>query len=513
MKLFNLKNPNLKINTFFNALYQVSTLLVSLFTTPYLANIFGPDGVGSYSYSFSITNYFIVISAFGFTIYGTVKLSKCRNDIVLKKKTFWSLFYTKGIFSSAIFFIYLILSLSGVFVSDSYPLNTKLIFLIMSIDIFFNIIDITFLFQGEEKFVSLSLRNLFVKISVTLCIFLFVKTIDDYNIYVLIMSLSYLLTGLITISTIFKVIGAPIKVSMCDMWSDFYGSFKFFIPIIASATCTILSKSLLGTISQNTVESGYYENADKIVNIAITILTSISSVIVSRFSYLSALGNKDEEKNKRTKILWFLALTIVPLFFGVIAVDSFFVLGFLGEEFSGTIILIEILSFRILFEPVSEIICAIYYLPYGKLKIRNMIYIIYALFSLLGSVLLTYLFDSVGTSISIVLSDFIMILLLIIFSLRKIDYKPFLDDIWRCLIAGLIMFCFIYFTKEYILNFSILILDTFGYVNIRISYLLSVFILAVCGAVVYFVFILTLRERFIKYYLSGFLKKRNIKRG
>lgn len=42
----------------------------------------------------------------------------------------------------------------------------------------------------------------------------------------------------------------------------------YFIPTIATSIYTVLDKTLIGVITQNDAQNGYYEQATKIINMA-----------------------------------------------------------------------------------------------------------------------------------------------------------------------------------------------------------------------------------------------------
>ena len=47
-------------NYIYNTLYQILIIFLPLLTTPYLARVFGAEGIGSLSYVQSISSYFIL---------------------------------------------------------------------------------------------------------------------------------------------------------------------------------------------------------------------------------------------------------------------------------------------------------------------------------------------------------------------------------------------------------------------------------------------------------------------
>ena len=60
---------SVKKNYIFNLIYQAFLVIVPLVVTPYISRVLKPDGVGQYSYSYSIITYFTVVAALGFATY------------------------------------------------------------------------------------------------------------------------------------------------------------------------------------------------------------------------------------------------------------------------------------------------------------------------------------------------------------------------------------------------------------------------------------------------------------
>ena len=56
-------------NYLFNAGYQLLAIIVPLVTTPYISRVLNADGIGIYSFTFSIVSYFTLCSALGTVSY------------------------------------------------------------------------------------------------------------------------------------------------------------------------------------------------------------------------------------------------------------------------------------------------------------------------------------------------------------------------------------------------------------------------------------------------------------
>lgn len=59
----------LKSNFIYNAIYQLLILIVPFITTPYVARTIGAEGVGTYSYTYSIVSYFMMFALLGMNNY------------------------------------------------------------------------------------------------------------------------------------------------------------------------------------------------------------------------------------------------------------------------------------------------------------------------------------------------------------------------------------------------------------------------------------------------------------
>lgn len=67
-------------NFIYNFLYQILIMIVPLILTPYLSKTIGAEGIGIYSYTFSVCNYFVMFAMLGMRIYGNREIAKVRND-------------------------------------------------------------------------------------------------------------------------------------------------------------------------------------------------------------------------------------------------------------------------------------------------------------------------------------------------------------------------------------------------------------------------------------------------
>ena len=57
-------------NYMYNLIYQVLVLILPLITTPYISRVLGAENIGIYSYTTSISAYFILFGSLGVKLSG-----------------------------------------------------------------------------------------------------------------------------------------------------------------------------------------------------------------------------------------------------------------------------------------------------------------------------------------------------------------------------------------------------------------------------------------------------------
>ena len=168
-----IKPKSIKVNYIFNLAYEVFALLTPLITTPYVSRVLGADGVGIYSYTNSIAQYFILFGNLGIATYGQMQIAACREERKETSRVFYELWILRALTMAISLGIYMVVS----FTATEYR-EARLIF---GVIIFASIFDMTWLFRGIEDFSKVVIRNFIVKIVMIVAVFIFVKTKDDVD--------------------------------------------------------------------------------------------------------------------------------------------------------------------------------------------------------------------------------------------------------------------------------------------------------------------------------------------
>ncbi len=320
-----LKPDSAKRNFTFQILYHSVILIIPLIVSPYLTRTMGSNSLGVYSYTYSIAYYFVVVAMLGINKHGQRIIAQRRKDNIALRKTFWSLFCVHiiaAVLSLAAYFIYLI------FICGS----DKNIALIQGIYVFSAAINITWLFEGLEKFQIIAIRNVIVKLLETACIFLFVRSLDDTAIYTLIMCASTCLGYLVMFPQVLSAI-PPISFTWQDMKEHIKPLFTLFAATVAVTLYTVFDKTLLGLMTTKD-DVAFYEYADKIIKIPKQFIGVIGTVLFPRACRYASLN---DFKGMRKTYDYCLIVTCFIGFascFGLAAVANLFATVYYGKTFA-----------------------------------------------------------------------------------------------------------------------------------------------------------------------------------
>ena len=461
---------NIKKNYIFNVTYQILSLIIPLVTIPYLARILQPEAVGILSYSESIVSYFSLFAVLGTTIYAQREIGKVQDSPEARSKVFWEIQIVRtisGLIAIAAYIVYV------------FVVNTNFVVcMVLTLEIFNTIVDITWFYQGLEDFRFTVICGLIGRILGLVFIFVFVKSPDDLWLYALSKGGISVLVNLIMWALLPKYLR---KVRGVKPFKHIKTIVSFFIPAIATQVYMILDKSMIGWMTSTRVENGYYEYADKIIRISIVVISSLAAVLIPRVSKAYADGDNETVKNIVYQAIRYVWLIGIPIMAGFLAVADVFVPVYLGEGFEKSAELMKIFAPIVVIVGMANIIGLSFLIPINKQNVYLVSVVVAAVINLGLNFLLIPKLYSVGAAIASVAAEFISICIQFgyIFKKKLLSAKNvFLPSI-KYLIAALIMFAAVYAVK------------TFLPVNVW-----ALLALIAIGIVVYFTFVFILRDSF-----------------
>ena len=480
-----MKNSILK-NYIYNLIYQIVVIILPLITTPYLSRVLGAENIGIYSYTLSIVTYFILIGSLGVAMYGQREIAYLQNDKKGRSKKFWEI----------VIFRMITLMISMVIFYFTYAASGeyKVYYQIFLLEIFANIFDISWFFQGMEDFKKTVGRNLIIRILSVILIFILVKDQDDLAKYIII----YVLTTFIgNISLWFYLPKYIQKVSLkhLNIIQHIKPTISLFIPQVATQIYTVLDKTMIGSILGDMSEVGYYEQGQKITKLTLAIITALGTVVAPRIANTFKDGNKEEINqylNRSFKFVWLLAC---PMIAGLIAVSSNFVPIFYGDGYDEVATILCVISPLILAIGLNNVTGVQYLIQVKKQRIYTITVVIGAIVNIVLNFILINIFKSVGAAIASVLAETAILIAQLIFVRKDINIKNVYKGAWKYILSSIIMFIFTILLKDITNN---------QFYNLIIQ--------IVTGSCIYFVILFILKDEFLKDVIQRVLNKFKPKR-
>lgn len=426
-------------NFMYNLLLQIVTLFMPLITVPYVSRILGKEGIGIYSYTLSVTQYFIILGTLGISMYGNRQIAYVRDNKEKMSNTFWSITFLKIITSSVALIVYILV----------FGFNKAYgqIYLIQSLNIIGAMIDISWLYMGLEDFKKTVTRNLVVKIVGVICIFIFVKSYNDLYKYVAINGLMILLGNLVMWMYVPKTI-LKVSVRVSDIREHFIPAMQLFIPQITIQIYAVLDKTMIGVLS-NTGEVGLYEQSQKIVKLVLGLVTSLGVVMLPRMSNTFANGDNKKMNEYLNKSLQGVAYVSIPMAVGLAAVSNEFVPWFFGPDFKEVSYLMIILTPILFLIAMSNVIGIQYLMPSNRTKEFTASVTMGAIVNVILNLILISKYKAIGACIATVIAEFSVTLVQYLYVRENVKSRSLFTSIFKYVMASVVMFIIVRFIGTY----------------------------------------------------------------
>ena len=430
----------LSINFVYNITYQLLVIILPLITAPYVSRVLGVDGVGTYSYVYSITYYFCLFGMLGVSNHGNRSVAMVKGDRDKLSSTFWAIYkiqFATTMFSLVCYLIFVAFFFSG----------DKRVAYIDTFYLISYVLDINWLYFGLEKFKLTVTRNVIFKILSVVCTFLFVKTANDLWKYTLILSIGTMLGQVYLWIHLFRYITYK-----KNCWREISCQIKpiliLFIPVIAYSIYKVMDKIMLGSMS-SVQQVGLYENADKIIGIPIGIITAFGTVMMPRIATLTSKNEVRQIENYNKLSFEYFSLLSIGMTFGLIGISNILPGVYFGPEFIDCAPLIAGLSFTLIFITWANIIRTQYLIPNKIDRPYVVSTICGAIVNLFLNFLLIPRFQARGALVGTVLAEFMVFFVQVIYVRKKFFVLQYLKPVIPFIFNGIVMSIIVFFLGEY----------------------------------------------------------------
>ena len=401
---------SLKKNIIYSVAYQILIIFLPLITAPYVSRVLGADGIGEYSYTQSVVYYFSLIAMLGISQYGNRAIAEVGKNKEERSKRFINIYAIQIITHTFIiiaYILYLLLIEKG-----SSTLAT-----IQAIALLSSALDISWFFFGMEKFDITVTRNSIIKIATVILIFLLVKDKGDLWKYTLILlggtffSQVYLWMYMKKYTVFFRPDFVKIKQQIRPI-------LILFIPVLAYSIYKVMDKIMLGTMTGSYEQVGYYENAYKINNIPIGLITAIGNVMLPRMTSIISEGNEELTKKYINNSFALVNVVAASLVFGIAGISKNFVYVYYGEDYMPCSELMVCLNWTVFFIAWANIMRTQYLIPKKMDKIYVGSTLTGAVVNLVLNVILINYFQAMGAAIGTFFAE-LSVMLVQLIAIRK----------------------------------------------------------------------------------------------
>ncbi len=410
--------PDLRKNYLCTVVIQLVSMLSPLITAPYVARVLGSDGVGTFSYVQSVATVFSLFAALGLSAYGLREVSRVRDDPEAVSRLFWELTLLRFATTLLTLLLYALLCL---WVGD-WRLYGAMGLLILAAGL-----DLTWFFQAVERFGTLMLRHLTVKLSGIVLIFALVRDGSDVTAYALIQTGATLLSNLLLWPRLRGLVG---RVPYGNPLAHLRPSLVYFVPAIATSVYTVLDKTMLGVITRDMTQNGYYESAHKIIRLLMAVVVSLNTVVGVRTSYLFGQHREEEVRSHLLDTYRFMCALAFPLCGGLMACGYGLAVAFFGPDFAAAGGMLTLFAPLLFIIGTGNVLGSLYLTPGGYRRLSNRAIIAGAVVNLALNLLLIPRFGGYGAVAASVAAETVISALYLRFT------HPFLSA-WRLLwVAG-----------------------------------------------------------------------------
>lgn len=466
-----MKKNSMTKNSIFYLIYNVLNVIFPFLTGMYVTHILLSSDIGNVEAAKNFVQYFVILSFLGIPTYGLREISKNRNDKNKLNKIYSELMVINCI--STIFFciIYLFLIVT----IQRYYENISL-YLIVGISLILNLFNNSWLYEGLEEFKYISLRNLIIKIVSFVALVLLVRDENDYLWY----------ASITVIGTagnyILNIINAKnfVKFSFKDLNLKCHlKSIAYLVVVnLAIEIYSLIDVTMIGIFCESQ-KVAYYSYGIKIYKILLQVVNSFTMVLVPKISIYFKENKINEFKELITKTLKVILILTIPMIVGIMFTSETLIIKIYGNEYIASAYVLKIVSFILLISPVGYLLGSRILLVSGNENKMVIPVVCGAICNIIGNYILIQKYFELGAAIASVMSEFVVMIIYICLGKKyygKLDIK---ENIIKVLISTGIMAMFLFILRDY-----------------NYMYFLRT-IVSICIAIlIYFIFLLILKERF-----------------
>lgn len=382
-------------------------------TFPIISRIIGPSNFGVIQYCSAFVVYFNLFIGYGFNLTATRRISKDPHNQDLRSKVFNEVFYSQVLLGLFSLVVLLILSFSiPTLKSNINVAFFSFLFLVSTI------LTQNWMFQAMQDLSKVAMLNVLGKIIYFVLVITLVTSKDLYYWQPLALSITQIFISFISFIWALKIydialIQFKLRACLTLLWEE---RFVFLTQSFNSGYVT-LNIILLGFFVSSE-DLGYYSASQKLVLIFIQLITMPLSQVLFPIISRSFAKSKVLGISQIQRVIPIITLGVTAFCVFLFVCSDYVLILFYGEGFRESLRLFKILAIVPLITSVNNTIGVQVFLNLGFDNLYFNIMVFVTFLSFLLNFIFTNGFGIEGTAISWLLTESILLILLVIFSIR-----------------------------------------------------------------------------------------------
>ncbi|MBP4043189.1 flippase [Aeromonas sp. SrichE-2G] len=388
---------------------QAVNYILPLLIIPRLVQVLGVDLFGVYILIFTVIQYFIILSEYGFNLTATRKLA-----INIDNKKFVSKVFSSVILSK------LMIAALGFSIINSYVLLTStyrehlIYFNLGYLSVFGSVFFPVWLYQAYEKMQWIAVCNFISRVSGVVLIYILVNDKHDFSLAIILQASMPLVASVISLFYCFstrmvffaRVNFQDIAVEIKDGWDIFVST--SFVSLYTTSVPLILG------YTSGAASVGIYAAADKIRLAVQSIINPVSQALYPRLSRLM-LEKQDEAYGIIRTVFKFFVIPFFVLSLILMCFSEHIINVLYGDSLPGAVIVLKILIWIPPVVAIANMLGIQIMLPKGMTKEFSITYIVSGVIGFPLLITGAYYFSVIGVSIISVFIEVVVISLFLMF--------------------------------------------------------------------------------------------------
>lgn len=378
---------------------QGANYILPLITLPYLVRVLGPERFGLLAFAQAFTQYFVVLTDYGFNFTATRRIAIHRDNRQEVSETFCAVMSIKF----GLMVISFLLMAATVFAVPKFHADWPVYFVTFLI-VLGNVMFPTWFFQGMETMKYTAALSISARFVTTVAIFIFVRHQSDYLLAAGFQSASMVIGGLLGLLSLRRI--APLRLvlpSRQALATALSEGWHVFVSTAAISLYTSSNAFILGLITNN-VTVGYFSAAEKIVRAVQGMFSPVSQAIYPHISSLVVRSREAAVEFIRKSLKWMglFSFTASALLF--ILAEPMVVL-ILGQEYLASVVLVRWMAALPFIIALSNVFGMQTMLTFGMDRLVSRVLLLAGLMNLTIIVPLVCALGPEGAAISLLITE------------------------------------------------------------------------------------------------------------